>query len=58
MTPATFRNAGLLPRAQLRSLDALHLATAIAIGADDVLTYAPRFTEAAGQVGLTVLAPR
>lgn len=56
--PAMFRHAGLLPGAQLRSLDALHLATAIAIGADDILTYDQRFAEAAGQVGLTVLAPQ
>ena len=58
VSPAMFRHAGLLPGAQLRSLDALHLATAIAIGADDVLTYDQRFAEAAGQVGLTVLAPQ
>lgn len=58
VSPAAFRHAGLLPGAQLRSLDALHLATAIAIGADDILTYDQRFAEAAGQVGLTVLAPQ
>lgn len=57
-SPAVFRQAGLLPGAHLRSLDALHLATAITIGADDVLTYDQRFAEAVRQVGLTVLAPQ
>lgn len=57
-SPAVFRQAGLLPGAHLRSLDALHLATAIAIGVDDVLTYDQRFAEAVRQVGLTVLAPQ
>lgn len=57
-SPAVFRQAGLLPGAHLRSLDALHLATAIAIGADDVLSYDQRFAEVVRQVGLTVLAPQ
>lgn len=57
-SPAVFRQAGLLPGAHLRSLDALHLATAIGIGADDILTYDQRFADAALQVGLSVIAPQ
>lgn len=58
MSSGILRQAGLLPGEHLRSLDALHLATAIAIGADDVLTYDQRFAEAAGQAGMTVIAPQ
>lgn len=42
---------------ELRSLDALHLASAVAVGADSVLTYDGRLAEAAGATGLRVLAP-
>lgn len=58
VSPAIIRQAGLLPGEHLRSLDALHLATAIAIGADEVLTYDRRLAEAAGAVGMAVSAPQ
>lgn len=41
----------------LRSLDAIHLASALAVGADSILTYDDRLAESAASVGLEVLAP-
>lgn len=55
--PSLFREAGLLPGAQLRSLDALHLTAAIRIGVDGVVTYDARLAESAQILGLDVLAP-
>jgi predicted nucleic acid-binding protein len=52
-----YREAGLLPGRQLRSLDALHLAAALRAGADVVVTYDHRQADAAVAVGLPVLAP-
>jgi predicted nucleic acid-binding protein len=54
---ALFRHAGRLPVAQLRSLDALHLAAAIQLDVDHVVTYDLRMAEAARLLGLHVLAP-
>lgn len=52
-----FREAGQLPGAHLRSLDALHLAAAIRIGVDRVVTYDSRLKDAALSLGLNVFAP-
>lgn len=52
-----FREAGLLPGAQLRSLDAVHLAAAIRIGVDRVVTYDSRLSDSARSLGLGVFAP-
>ncbi len=52
---ADFRLAGHIPDAQLGSLDALHLATALRIGADAMLTDDQRLAEAAEQAGIPVL---
>ena len=52
-----FREAGLLPGADLRSLDALHLSAAVRLGVDQVVTYDRRQAEAARSLGLGVLAP-
>lgn len=52
-----FREAGLLPGADLRSLDALHLAAAVRIGVDHLLTYDLRMGSAARELGLRVLSP-
>jgi len=41
----------------LRSLDAIHLASAVAVGADSLVTYDARLAEAARGIGLPVLAP-
>jgi predicted nucleic acid-binding protein len=54
---AIFVEAGHLPGADLRSLDALHLAAAIRLEVDGVLTYDRRMAEAAESLGMTVVAP-
>ncbi len=60
LTPLTrdhYRDAGLYPQSGLRSLDALHLAGALHLDADAILTYDTRLTEAARAHGLDVVAP-
>lgn len=52
-----FREAGLLAGTDLRSLDALHLAAAVRIGVDAVVTYDLRMAEAARELGLSAIAP-
>ena len=59
-TEAIRQRAALLEPATLRSLDALHLATALEIG-DELnwlVTYDGRMSAAAGTLGLRVLAPK
>lgn len=51
------REAGLLPGVTLRSFDAVHLAAAVRVGVDAVLTYDARFADAARDLGLAVVAP-
>ena len=57
---ATFFVAGRLSPSSLRSLDALHLATAMEIGDDleGVVTYDERLADAAHDASLEVLVPR
>ena len=55
--PALFRQAGLLPGAGLRSLDAIHLVAALSLDVDVICTYDKRLAEGARNVGLPVLAP-
>ena len=57
---ATFFVAGRLLPSSLRSLDALHLATAMEIGDDleGVVTYDERLADAAHDASLEVLVPR
>ena len=57
VTPTVFLQAGLLPGGHLRSLDALHLASAIGTGVDCLVTYDVRMAEAARAAGLVVIAP-
>lgn len=52
-----FHRAGLLPGRHLRSLDALHLITAMDAEVDTVLTYDHRLMEAAESIGLLAVAP-
>ena len=52
-----FREAGLLPGPNLRSLDALHLAAAVRIGVDHLVTYDVRMSESARALGVSVLSP-
>lgn len=53
-------SAGILEPRVLRTLDAIHLATALALGddLDAVVTYDERMVEAARLVGLTAVMPR
>lgn len=59
LTPVTLRQAGALPPPHLRSLDAIHLATALSL--DPVVAefacYDARLAEAASDSGLAVVAP-
>lgn len=52
--------AANLQPAVLRSLDAIHLAAALTLGAGlrEVVTYDARMAQAAAQLGLPVVAPR
>ena len=52
-----FAEAGLLPGLTPRSLDALHLATALRIDASVVVAYDHRLQHAARAVGLATIAP-
>lgn len=50
--------AGLLPGPILHSLDALHVATALRVGATQFIAYDERQSDAARSVGLRLAAPR
>lgn len=52
-----FYEAGLLPGPHLRSLDALHLATAIRVDATALVAYDHRLLAAALSLGLSALSP-
>lgn len=52
-----FREAGLLATPHLRSLDALHLAAALRMGADGVITYDQQMGRAARDLGFDVASP-
>ncbi|MDO5092907.1 MAG: type II toxin-antitoxin system VapC family toxin [Propionibacteriaceae bacterium] len=57
MPASLFTQAGLLGGANLRSLDALHLASAIRCAATHIVTYDKRMVDAAQALGLPVLSP-
>ena len=52
--------AGVLAPGALRTLDAIHVTTALAIGDDlaEIVTYDERMVEAARSLGLPTIAPR
>lgn len=52
-----YRDAGLIPGPALRSLDALHLASALRLSADILVTYDARQRLAARSVGLQTVSP-
>ena len=60
LTPAVCERAGSLEPVVLRSLDALHLATALELGDDleGVITYDERLGDAARILGYPVAAPQ
>lgn len=59
VTPAILQRAAVLDPADLRTLDAIHLATALSLGLADLdfLTYDDRLARAARAQGLSVLEP-
>ena len=59
VTPATLRQAGALLPPHLRSLDAIHLATALSLDAlaAEFACYDEALAEAADDAGLAVVAP-
>ena len=59
VTPAIFEEAGRLNPAALRTLDAIHLASALDLGDDleGLITYDDRLADAAATNGVVVIAP-
>ena len=59
LTTDVFERAGLLHPPDLRSLDALHLASALTLGddLDGLVTYDERLAAAATEQGVVVVAP-
>lgn len=59
ITPQVCERAGLLEPTHLRSLDAIHLATALQLGddLDGFVTYDQRLTAAAADNAVTTVAP-
>jgi uncharacterized protein len=57
VTETILRRAANLEPAPLRSLDAVHLATALDVGAEAMIVYDRRLADAARRYGLTVLSP-
>jgi hypothetical protein len=53
-----FTDAGMMPGASLRSLDALHVAAALSVDSDVVFAYDAGVLEAARVVGLASESPR
>jgi predicted nucleic acid-binding protein len=52
-----FHEAGLPSGPRLRSLDALHLATALRVGAEALVAFDARLLDAAHPLGLVVSSP-
>lgn len=57
VTHALLRHAARLAPSRLRALDAIHLASALAVEPDEMLVYDVRLAEAARAAGLTVVQP-
>jgi predicted nucleic acid-binding protein len=57
VSSALLRSARLLASASLCTLDAIHLASAIRVEADELVAYDPRLLEAARDQGLHVVSP-
>ena len=55
---STFRQAALLPYPMLRSLDALHIAAAIGLNADAIITYDDQMIDACHALGIAILSPK
>jgi predicted nucleic acid-binding protein len=50
-------HAAVLGPRRLRTLDAMHLATALVVGPDELIAYDRRLLDAAAEAGLTVASP-
>ena len=57
VSPAVLRGARRLASASLRMLDAIHLASALRVEADELVAYDARLLEAALEQGLRVVTP-
>ena len=57
LTRGDLLTAGTLP-GRLQSNDAIHLAVALRVGTDEMLTYGAELANAAGVAGLAVVQPR
>ena len=57
MERAMFTAAGVLPGPNLRSLDALHVAAALYLNADVLVSYDPRQLDAAAANGVRTVSP-
>jgi predicted nucleic acid-binding protein len=57
VTDRLLRSAAALASREVRTLDAIHLATALYIDADELVAYDRRLLDAAGAQGLQVAAP-
>jgi predicted nucleic acid-binding protein len=55
LTPAVLQRARTIGPANLRSLDAIHLAAAISLGAVQLLTYDRRLADAAESLGVKAI---
>jgi len=57
VTDRVLRSAAQLTSRELRTLDAIHLATALYVDADEIVAYDKRLLAAAGLHGLVVASP-
>lgn len=57
VTDELLRGAAALASANVRTLDAVHLASALRVGPDELIAYDRRLLEAAAQQGLAVSSP-
>lgn len=55
--PTIFRDAGLMPGKNLRSLDAIHVVTALRVDADVFISYDGSQVKAARAAGLRTVSP-
>ena len=57
LTTSLLHEAAQLASARLRTLDAIHLASALLIGPDELVAYDARLAETAREAGLKVVQP-